>query len=142
MWICVYECIWFSHIFLSPSFLCFHFFLVHQLFENLVQAINDSNLQCFFFEITYNVVSMIDYSKNRWTPMSWTTPSPSKYLVPRHPLTTQGSNPKAIRSKVVLFIKLESFYALLESARSISSQTYRLISSSYNSGPINFLHVS
>ena len=49
--------------YISPSSLCFGLFIVHHLFADSVQVMNDSNLQSLFYKMAYHAASMIDYSK-------------------------------------------------------------------------------
>ena len=41
---------------------CFGSFIVHQFFDDSVQVVKDSYLQSFFYNVAYEVASMIDYS--------------------------------------------------------------------------------
>lgn len=64
MYNCVLNVCWFSHICpFNPSSPCFGFFLVDQLFKDLVQAVSDSNLNFFFYDAVCDVASIINYSK-------------------------------------------------------------------------------
>ena len=68
---------------LFPSSTCFGFSLVHQLFEDLVQVANNSNLQSLF----YDMASTTDYSKEplNINVMNDPPPSPSKFYAPHRP---------------------------------------------------------
>lgn len=62
VWLC-FECIL---VFTYPPplpFLLVILFLFCALPQDLIQVVNDPNLQSFFYEAVYNVVSTIDYSK-------------------------------------------------------------------------------
>lgn len=48
---------------LSHSFMCFGLLIIHQLFEDLVKYVNDSNLQNLSSKYAYDATSIIDYSK-------------------------------------------------------------------------------
>ena len=71
------------HIPPSPIIPVFWFLSVHQLFKDLLQAVNKSNLQSLFC----NVVSTVDYSKESLNVGIMDSPCPSKYAAPHPPIT-------------------------------------------------------
>lgn len=72
------------HIFpsFSPSFPCFEFFLGDQLFEDLIQAVCDFNLQSFFYDALYDAASMINYSKEPLDAIIVDNPPPKPIFAP------------------------------------------------------------